>query len=376
MPPCSRSLSFAARLSFSFAHLFCRLLAVAVTLFVSCPLLPPAVCIPGFGKATPDAPFCSLCPPGQYQPGGLTACTPCGNATFYPPVDGSGDRWTATGLTTFPGAVGPEWCVTKESQLSPEAGQAYFNKDSDLLDPSWEGQFVASNTWETLGECMGSCPADSCCLAEYDTESKVCLTASLEPAGIESGGHQKLYYKLAPSAMGSASSVDDPVKAKMISSGMYARCQATSELWMFGVGTPLTADARTFADVQNGQSYWDYADYVDSENDCKKKCDASNVCWGFIMFSSVNDRYCFYKGGEDALNTRSFFVVPTGVDLAPLNWQGASAFDLLVGDLMNLAASQGADLTRQQIADALNEVFAEFGYYSMIDASMALGLGS
>lgn len=330
------------------------------------------VCIPGFGKATPNAPFCSICPPGQYQPGGLTTCQPCANATFYPPVDGSGDRWTSTGLTTFPGAVGPEFCVTKESQLSPEAGQAYFDKSPE--SPLVQQQMLTNSSRASLGACMASCPADSCCLAEYNTASKVCLTAAFAPVGTGSGDIQKLYYKLAPSAMGSASSVEgEEAKAKMISSGMYARCSATSELWMT-LGTPLTVDARTFV---SPDQMWDHVHYVSSEDDCKKKCDASNVCWGFIMQSyGLYNKQCLYKGGEDALSTRSFFVVPTAVDLSPMNWQGASALDLAVGDIMSLAVSQEAQVTQQQIVDALNAVFAEVGSYDTVLASMSLGLGS
>lgn len=318
-----------------------------------------------------------MCPPGQYQPGGLTACQPCAKATFYPPVDGAGDRWTSTGLTTFPGAIGPEFCVTKESQLSPEAGQAYFDKSPE--SPLVQEEMLTNTSRASLGACMASCPAGSCCLAEYNTASKVCLTASFTPIGTDSADAQKLYYKLASSAMGSASSVTDGpegsevAKAKMMSSGMYARCSATAELWMM-VGTPLTADARTFV---SPDKIWDNVDFVSSEDDCKKKCDASNVCWGFIMQSyGLYSKQCLYKGGEDALNTRSFFVVPTAVDLSPLNWQGASALDLAVGDIMSLAASQEAQVTRQQIVDALNAVFAEVGTYDTVLASMSLQLGS
>jgi hypothetical protein len=116
------------------------LLACCRCLLPACPLRPSdAVCIAGFGKATPNSAFCSMCSPGRYQSGGLTACIPCSNATFYPPVDGAGEHWASPGLTTFPGAVGPEFCVTKETQLSPEAGQAYFNKVSKILHRTpWE----------------------------------------------------------------------------------------------------------------------------------------------------------------------------------------------------------------------------------------------
>jgi hypothetical protein len=235
---------------------------------------------------------------------------------------------------------------------------------------------------------MASCPADSCCLAEFNMASNTCLTGSLEPVGTDfNNDYIKLYIKLAPSEMGSASSVgasasandsSASTSAKMMSSGMYARCKAPGETWMY-VGTQLTSDARTFADVRNSQNgMWDHVDFVQTEDDCKKKCDASNVCFGFVMLA-WNPRYgveCLYKGGEDSLNTRSFFVVPTAVDLSPMNWQGASALDLAVGDMMSIAATGGAEVTRQEIMAALNEVFAEVGAYDRILAAMRLGLGS
>jgi len=306
-------------------------------------------------------------------------CQSCPNATFYAPVDGAGPQWTSIGLTTFPGAVGAESCVPKESQMSPEAGQAYFGKDADVQG------LLTKSTRQTMDACLSSCPADSCCLAQYEVSSKACQTATLAPVAADAPGHYKLLYKLPPSAMGAASSLKagasaagsagpaEVVKGKMISSGIYARCvvpDSTVDAW-FKVGTLLTADARTFSTATNP---WDVADYVASEDDCKKKCDDSNVCWGFIYYTQYNQ--CFYKGGEDALKTRSFFVVPTGVDLTPFNWQGATALDIAVGNVMSLAASQGASVTKQEIIAALNAVYAEYGYYNTVLVGMMLNLGS
>lgn len=83
---------------------------------------PCAVCLPGLGKASSTAP-CLLCAYGFWQPGGLAECQPCPSTTFYPPVDGVGDKHTSTGISFSEGATGEEWCVPVHSQLSPEAGQ-------------------------------------------------------------------------------------------------------------------------------------------------------------------------------------------------------------------------------------------------------------
>jgi hypothetical protein len=81
-----------------------------------------AVCLQGLGKASSTDP-CEPCDYGFWQPGGLAECQPCPSATFYPPVDGVGEKHTSTGITFSKGATGEEWCVPVNSQLSPEAGQ-------------------------------------------------------------------------------------------------------------------------------------------------------------------------------------------------------------------------------------------------------------
>jgi hypothetical protein len=141
----------------------------------------------------------------------------------------------------------------------------------------------------------------------------------------------QLLYKLPPSAMGSASSVQVPqpgpdgsvpaaavtvegadpavdgpgVSAKTIASGFYAICSvpaADANVWPT-VGTNLGPDARTFV---KGAAAWDTAS--GSKAECQRKCDQSNTCWGF--FFNATSSQCLYRGGVDAMATRSFFVMP------------------------------------------------------------------
>ena len=60
-------------------------------------LLPPApaVCVAGYGIWESSA--CTPCNYGWYHSGGDTKCTQCPVATFYPPVDGVGDKWASQG---------------------------------------------------------------------------------------------------------------------------------------------------------------------------------------------------------------------------------------------------------------------------------------
>lgn len=48
------------------------------------------------------------------------------------------------------------------------------------------------------------------------------------------------------------------------------------------------------------------------------RCDNSNVCLGFIW--NAASAACLYRGGVDALATRSFFVLPSTVDMDSLAW--------------------------------------------------------
>lgn len=99
-----------------------------------------------------------------------------------------------------------------------------------------------------------------------------------------------------------------PVRAKMMASGFYARCAITNDKvssWL-KAGVPLNPDtAQTFKWGTQPYQSWDLGK---SEADCQKKCDNSVVCWGFLY--DTYSTACLYKGGEDALRSRSFFVMP------------------------------------------------------------------
>jgi hypothetical protein len=146
----------------------------------------------------------------------------------------------------------------------------------------------------------------------------------------------KLMYKLPPSTLTSASSLhNEPltptvestaalvnpaepvqqqqqqppaaaVRAKMMASGYYARCALSPDrvpFW-YHAGVPLDpASAQTFR--WGSVPEWDAGK---TEAQCQQKCDDSVVCWGFLY--DADARACMYKGGEDALRSRAFFVMP------------------------------------------------------------------
>lgn len=265
------------------------------------------VCAAGYGKTNSQVSgVCSPCKYGAYQSGGGTDCRLCPNATFYAPVDGKSDPYESDGTTAYTTSFGEEACFPIRSQLSPEAGQAYFAPKSDA-----ESLLVDDNTPKTLKTCVESCAPGKCCLAQFDTENNKCRKALLEPATSDAPGKQ-VVYKLPPSSLTAASSL----ASKMLSSGYYAHCAiptADAAKWA-AAGSNLGADARTFVSGSTTK------DNVDNRADCKKLCDNSNVCWGFVYDSDA--KTCNFRGGVDALKTRSFFGVPNGAnfDMAALQW--------------------------------------------------------
>lgn len=292
------------------------------------------MCLPGYGKATETDTMCSPCPFGAFQPGGLAQCQACPVANFYTPVDGAGTTWSSNGTTLFDGAFGSEACVPWQSQLSPEAGQAYFSpENTPLLN------LTQVYSAPALASCFAACPNNMCCLTQWDATNKYCRVATFTPVDFTSNTTTgvQLLYKLPPSVLGSASSVKNPadeptVKTKTIASGYYATCSvpaATAAIWQTA-GSNLGDDARTFS---TAVGLWDTTS--GSKKECQRRCDNSNVCWGF--FYNVATNACLYRGGVDALASRSFFVLP------PIGAQSAVTVDCAAAD-----ASGAVRTTRKQ----------------------------
>lgn len=86
-----------------------------------------------------------------------------------------------TGTTFFKGAFGIEFCVPKESQLSPDAGQIYFG--SSVLP-----ELTTAVAQPNLAACIRMCPADHACMIQFDVAAGVCNYAALpwDPQGPDS----------------------------------------------------------------------------------------------------------------------------------------------------------------------------------------------
>lgn len=238
----------------------------------------------------------------------MSTCEACPTTSFYTPVNaGSSPNYVSSGTTLYLGSHTQEACVPQQSQMSPEAGQAFFSSATTVS--------LSTPAAATISTCLAACPASTCCLAQLDTTG--CKLATLTPGASSAGGSQ-FVYKLPPSSLGSAASV----RGKMLSSGFYAHCTLTTtndvDAW-FTVGSNLTADARTFNSRSTAAAWHTAA----SKAECKKRCDDSNVCIGFIVSVSSSSLQCSYRGGIDTLGSSAFFALPVAgpsLDIHSLGW--------------------------------------------------------
>lgn len=255
-----------------------------------------------------------------------------------------------------------------QSQLSPEAGQAYFAPELGNLNLT---NFFDYPGVPSLEACIGKCAADLCCMAQFDTAAGGCKAVWLPPAAEDEEG-PVIWVKLPAAGLSAASSVktnspqnvvitaqgvaagssssskpqqssrtprvqagsqrtvplgkkavaesaaaataavaapqsaggaqqEPKVGAKTLASGLYARCalpEAHADAWVH-IGSTLGLDARTFV---HEPALW----HTSTLEACQELCDNSNVCWGGIY----KNGQCMFRGGIDALHTRSFFSLP------------------------------------------------------------------
>jgi hypothetical protein len=228
-------------------------------------------------------------------------------------VDSKGPIVTSNSTTLFDNAVNAEACVPLQSQMAQEAGQAYFSPNNTAVLA-----LTTNSSRPTLADCLSACNSTMSCLVQYTSTSQVCRIATFSPVAYNAAASGvQLLYKLPASAMGSASSVELPqpgpdgsvpaaegaaVSAKTIASGYYATSAVTANaaVWLTA-GHNLGTDAFNFT----AGALWDTTSR--NKTACQRKCDQSTLCWGFF-FNATNNA-CLYRGGVDALATRSLFVM-------------------------------------------------------------------
>jgi hypothetical protein len=182
---------------------------------------------------------------GMFHAGGSLRCSDCPSTPFNHPI---GDKYISYGITFSSGMVNPETCVPRYSQLPAPAGARL------AIDP-----LLFSNSTQTgvdLVTCIQSCPASSCCVAQWEVENNTCRKAELAPVGpLYASSGASLYYELPPSQLIAAASQpisdhndsarsptldssssgesdhEGSVRAKTQPAGIYARC-AMNRAWV------------------------------------------------------------------------------------------------------------------------------------------------
>jgi hypothetical protein len=256
---------------------------------------------------------------------------------------------TVGGTTLYTGSKTAEACVPKKSQMSPEAGQAFFSART-------AASLVTSPEAGTLDTCLATCDnVNTCCLVQFSGGS--CRRATLTPQAASAAAPQYVF-KLPPSGLAasvasvaaadsaaapgvtngaallidsdtqsvtnevppSVTSEEPAVKAKSLASGYYAHCAIPSNAiddWLT-VGSPLQANAQVFRPL-TAPAIWDE---VTTLAQCKQKCDNSNICIGFITRVDSSKLQCSYRGGVDTPGSRAFFALPASsvTDLQSFGW--------------------------------------------------------
>jgi hypothetical protein len=217
---------------------------------------------------------------------------------------GNETEFVSPGTTYRVGAAGRDECVPKTAQLGIDIGTVMFN-DTTLLTAS-----ITTATTADPAACMNTatiCPAGQCCFVQFDYAfrkgpggtqgDKKCYYVNMLPnnnkAAHTDSANKLLYYKMLPSDAIAAASL----KAKAMSSGLYARCDLpTSGAWATvdagKIGKPLGTAMAAGTDAGLAA--------------CKKQCDMMSTCWGFTVISSL----CQLRGGYDEQDVRTFFRNP------------------------------------------------------------------
>lgn len=258
------------------------------------------MCAAGYGipSCKPDSQNpadCALCDFGTFQSGGALRCTACPQTPFNHPT---GDKYISYGVTFSRGLSSSETCVPRYAQLPSPAG-ARLAINASLF----------TVTSKPLVECIESCPAGSCCIAQYEVQGDTCKQAVLTPVGPNSTD-ARLYYKLPPSSIIAAAGFKEnstKVWGKTQPAGVYARC-LMDEAWVAAATAGLVGTSTNPALVEET----DMAKAVEwnecaTETACRIKCEANAACWGFVH---VPGKGWATRGGEDQLGTRSFVVSP------------------------------------------------------------------
>jgi hypothetical protein len=260
-------------------------------------------CAAGYGSSTTVA-ACAFCSYDTYSTGGdVSPCNACPTTTFNHPL---GAKYVSYGVTFQKGVTGSQACVPKYAQLPNPAGHRLV-----LPDNLWNATVNSTGDVDAaISSCVERCSPNTCCVAELEKvdSTYICKRAELTPLPSLATGNEadraRMYYKLPPSEI-AAASLNDTATAKTISSGIYAVCDVEAIKAQVVAGEIGTSTNPT--KVQEDRTFIEWNVQCDSEVSCQRVCDADAACWGVLY---VQGSGFAVRGGEDRLDTRSFFSSP------------------------------------------------------------------
>lgn len=250
----------------------------------------------------------------------MSECTFCPNTTFNHPL---GAKYVSYGVTFAKGITGTQACVPKYSQLPNPAGHRLVLPDAMFTN----NQNYTGNVDAAITSCVEACPAGQCCVAELEKvdDVYVCKRAQLAVTFSLTTGSAtdkaRMYYKLPPSEIAAASV--NTSTAKTIASGIFAVCDVSAFASDVEGGFIGTSTDPTKVEQDRTSIEWNGAK-CNSEASCQQACIADATCWG-VVYHPVKG--FAMRGGEDRLDTRTFFSSPdatiSSLDMESYKWAEA-----------------------------------------------------
>lgn len=170
--------------------------------------------------------------------------------------------------------------------------------------PSGTGAVLFPNgtiTTPNTTACVERCGKQKCCLLQYNLITKQCSYGDLDsdesgleadidsstPNGNAFGFGFRVTFKRPTNPVAS-------LIGQSNSATQYNRCKLWTQVQVDAYASlGLNLDPWT-AQIILLTRQWDS---VKNENECRKKCNSSLLCWGFVY--NVESKSCLYRGGTD-----------------------------------------------------------------------------
>ena len=151
--------------------------------------------------------------------------------------------------------------------------------------------------------CWDRCVKKACCMVQFNNATTTCSLSDMIDEGQSMGNAYGQGYRITYKR-------DRTLPASLIggdnAATQYYRCKLfTQEMFDAYSNLGLNLDAAT-AQVVVANKEWETLN-VSNEQECRRKCSASMLCWGFVLFQGPQPGQnkdalrCLYRGGNDTV---------------------------------------------------------------------------